>query len=187
MTCDPYSIQCSIDHLGKTLTSFNVNDLIATAIATVISVIIGGVITLFITRAATRDEAKRARKLRNEERLDVALDRLIWEINGHCVVARKEWEQQQASEPVPEWREPDFGILAAVAAARMVATDGDEKKVLDAIRKLTLDVRNMDVKTRVSSLTLVWRTLILWRDGEELDKVLESIAIVNEPPESAQG
>lgn len=171
MTCEPNSIQCSINDLGHTLTSFNANDLLATAIATVAGVLFGA----FLTRLAARREEKRARLLRDEERLNVALGRLIWEINDHSVALRRAWERQQAPESAPEWLPPDYGILAAIAAARMVATSEDEKAVLDGIRQLALEVRLVEIDKRVESLTLVWRTLILWREGMARDKVLKSI------------
>lgn len=178
VTCDPYSIQCSIDELGRTLTSFNFNELLATALATLAGVLVGAVLTLLISRG----EAKHSRRLRDteaeerrQERLNVALERVIWEINAHSVALRKVWERQQADRAKPEWLPPDFDILAAIAAARMIATNEDEKAVLNAIRQLTLDVRVAEVRKRIDALTLVWRTLILWREGSTKDDILDDI------------
>lgn len=178
MTCEPISTACSIDELGRTLTSFNANDLLATAIATVIGVIVGAMFALI----GSRFEAGHARELREQEadtrrveRMDVALERIIWEINNHSIDLRKVWERQQADQPQPEWLPSDFSILAAIAAARMLAKTDDEKAVLDRIRELALNVRLAEVKARVASLTLVWRTLIQWREGAVLEVVLKDI------------
>lgn len=181
MTCDPYSVQCSIDELGRTLTGFNSNEFLATALATLIGVLVGAVLTLFINRG----EAKHARSLRDreaedrrQERLNTALEKVIWEINDHSLALEKVWERRQADQPQPEGLPRDFGILAAIAAARMIATSEEEKAVLNAIRELTLDVREAEIRNRVDSLTLVWRTLILWREGSAQDDVLKDLDVL---------
>lgn len=223
MTCAPADLVCSIEELGETLTSFNINDFFTTALATLVGVVVGALLTTIIGRveaknrrilrdeeaakqktlrdeeAKERREAREAeaahqRRLRDEEaqerreareadaeqqrivRLEDALARLIWEINQHALNLRALWERQQVEDPAPEWGPQDWPVLAAIAAARMIARQGDESAVLDAIRELVLGVRMTDIKQRTNSLTMVWRALIIWREGRPVAEVLSDIA-----------
>uniref|UniRef100_A0A942T9M8 Uncharacterized protein n=1 Tax=Neobacillus citreus TaxID=2833578 RepID=A0A942T9M8_9BACI len=176
MHCEPNSIQCSIAELGRTLTSFNPNDLLATALATLVGVLVGSGLAFLISRG----EAAHARELRDEERedrrrerLNAALENLIWQINEHALALLG--ERSRSDIPGREWSAPDFGVLAAIAAARMIATNEDERAVLNEIRELTLAVRAAPIEKRIDSLTLVWRTLILWRERSSHDEVMRDL------------
>ena len=61
----------------------------------------------------------------------------------------------------------DFDVLADIAAARLEARTPDEISLIDRIRQLILETRDMHRPLRSWVVTEVWHLVILWHDSDE--------------------
>ncbi|MFJ7748689.1 hypothetical protein ACIQXM_01885 [Arthrobacter sp. NPDC097144] len=61
----------------------------------------------------------------------------------------------------------DFDVLADIAVARLEARTPDEVRLIDRIRKLILETRDMFRPLRGWVVTEVWHLVILWHDSDE--------------------
>lgn len=100
MTCAPADLACSLEQLGETLTSFNINDFFTTSLATLVGVVFGALITILISR----HEAKQRRQLRDEEAAERRAERFEEAANQLKLRNEEARERREAREEEAEFQ-----------------------------------------------------------------------------------